>query len=97
MVADELRGVVAQRVLTRADGAGQIRAFEVMMSNSGIREAIGLGNFETIPELIRAGAHEGMHEIDDEVMKLRERNAISRKEAYMKALDKNRFLPLDIP
>jgi twitching motility protein PilT len=57
-IADALQGIVAQRLLERADGQGMVLAAEVLVATGSIRETIKrpLGN-PSLKELLEGGQH----------------------------------------
>jgi len=57
-IADTLQGIVAQRLLLRADGQGMVLASEVLVATGSVRESIKrpVGN-PPLKELMEGGAH----------------------------------------
>ena len=57
-IADSLQGVIAQRLVPRADGSGQVLAAEVLVASGSVREAIKRpeGN-PPLKDLIERGVH----------------------------------------
>jgi twitching motility protein PilT len=57
-IGDSLQGIVAQRLLPRADGAGLVLAAEVLVATGTVREAIKRPeNNPSLKELMEKGAH----------------------------------------
>jgi len=57
-IGDSLQGIIAQRLLPRADGAGVVLAAEVLVATGTVREAIKRPeNNPTLKELMEKGAH----------------------------------------
>ena len=73
MLAESIRGVVAQSLFTRADGQGRVAAFEIMKGTKAISNLIREGKIHQIPSIIQTSAAHGMvlydKYIDDMVKK----------------------------
>ena len=93
MLAASLRGVVAQLLLKRADGAGRIAVNEILVSNSAVAAIIREGATQKLQDVIVAGKGEGMQFMDDAIWSQLVAGHASPHEAYMKAIDKHRFKP----
>ena len=93
MLAASLRGVVAQLLLKRADGAGRIAVHEILVSNSAVAAIIREGATQKLQDVIVAGKNEGMQFMDDAIWSELVAGNTSPHEAYMKAIDKHRFKP----
>jgi twitching motility protein PilT len=91
MLAASLRGVVAQLLLKRADGSGRIAVNEILVSNSAVSAIIREGATQKLQDVIVGGKGEGMQFMDDAIWEHLVSGATSPHEAYMKAIDKQRF------
>lgn len=60
MLAESIRGVVAQSLFTKADGGGRIAAFEIMKGTKAIANLIREGKIHQIPSIIQTSAAQGM-------------------------------------
>ncbi len=60
MLADSIRGIVAQSLFTRADGQGRVAAFEIMKGTKAIANLIRENKIYQIPSIIQTGAQHGM-------------------------------------
>lgn len=60
MLAESLRGVVAQTLFSRADGQGRIAAYEIMRNTKAISNLIREGKVHQIPSAIQTGSSAGM-------------------------------------
>ncbi len=60
MLADSIRGIVAQTLFTRADGQGRVAAFEIMKGTKAIANLIRENKIYQIPSIIQTGAAHGM-------------------------------------
>jgi twitching motility protein PilT len=60
MLAESLRGVVAQTLFTRADGQGRVAAYEIMKNTKAIANLIREGKIHQINSAIQTGSSSGM-------------------------------------
>jgi twitching motility protein PilT len=98
MLANSLRGVVAQLLLKKADGSGRLAVNEIMVATPAVSAIIREGATQKLQDVIVVGKGQGMQFMDDAIFALLEKGAVSPHEAFMKAIDKNRFkqfLPAD--
>ena len=93
MLANSLRGVVAQLLLKRADRPGRIAVNEILVANAAVAAIIREGATQKLQDVIISGKAQGMQFMDDAIWALLEKNIVSPHEAFMKAIDKNRFKP----
>jgi len=93
-LADGLRAVISQTLFKRIDKVGRIVALEILIATPGVRNLIREGKSHQIPSMIQTGKKFGMTLLDDSIMELFKRGAISAEEAYVKSNDKARFRPL---
>src|SRR6266513_5188739 len=98
MLANSLRGVLAQLLLKKADGSGRIAVNEILIANAAVAAIIREGATQKIQDVIVSGRAQGMQFMDDAIFALLQKGIVSPHEAFMKAIDKNRFkqyLPTD--
>jgi len=91
MLANSLRGVVAQLLLKKADGSGRLAANEILIASPAVSAIIREGATQKLQDVIVAGKGQGMQFMDDAIHDLLQQGVVSGREAFMKALDKNRF------
>lgn len=91
MLASSLRGVVAQLLFKKADGSGRVAVNEILKSNPAVGAIIREGATQKLQDVIVAGRSEGMQFMDDAIWERMLEGTIHPREAYMKAIDKNRF------
>ncbi|MGE0434349.1 MAG: type IV pilus twitching motility protein PilT [Planctomycetota bacterium] len=91
MLADALKGVVAQLLLKKKGGGGRIAVNEILIGSTGLSATIRENNIPNIRNIIQAGGREGMVLMDDAIARLLKQGVIDGEEAYAKATDKNRF------
>ena len=97
MLANSLRGVVAQLLLKRADRPGRIAVNEILISNAAVAAIIREGATQKLQDVIVSGKAQGMQFMDDAIWALLEKGNVSPHEAFMKAIDKSRFRPFLSP
>lgn len=93
MLANSLRGVLAQLLLKRADRPGRIAVNEILIANAAVAAIIREGASQKLQDVIVSGRAQGMQFMDDAIWALLEKGIVSPHEAFMKAIDKNRFKP----
>src|SRR5947207_2863034 len=93
MLANSLRGVLAQLLLKKADGSGRLAVNEILIANPAVSAIIREGATQKLQDVIVAGKGQGMQFMDDGISALLEKGAVSPHELFMKAIDKNRFKP----
>ena len=93
MLANSLRGVLAQLLLKKADGSGRLAVNEILIASPAVSAIIREGATQKLQDVIVAGKGQGMQFMDDAIYALLEKGAVSPHEAFMKAIDKNRFKP----
>ncbi len=91
MVSESLRGVVSQRLVSKADGTGRVPALEVMVVNKAIGNLIRENKTVQIHSILQTGAAQGMCLLDDSLTELVRSGTISADEARLHANDSKRF------
>jgi twitching motility protein PilT len=97
MLANSLRGVVAQLLLKRSDRPGRIAVNEILISNAAVAAIIREGATQKLQDVIVSGRAQGMQFMDDAIWAVLDKGIVSPHEAFMKAIDKNRFKPFLLP
>jgi len=97
MLANSLRGVVAQLLLKRSDRPGRIAVNEILIATAAVAAIIREGATQKLQDVIVSGRAQGMQFMDDAIWALLEKGIVSPHEAFMKAIDKGRFKPLLSP
>ncbi len=96
MLANSLRGVVAQLLLKRSDRPGRA-VNEILIATAAVAAIIREGATQKLQDVIVSGRAQGMQFMDDAIWALLEKGIVSPHEAFMKAIDKGRFKPLLSP
>ena len=93
MLANSLRGVVAQLLLkkTAESGGGRMAVNEILVVNAAASAIIREGATQKLQDVIVGGKGQGMQFMDDAVWAAMQQGLITPMEAYMKAIDKPRF------
>lgn len=91
MLAASLRGVVAQLLMKRSDIPGRVAVNEVMIATPAVGAIIREGATQKLDDVIVGGKALGMQFMDDDIWEKLRSGKVSPEEAYMKAIDKNRF------
>ena len=91
MLANSLRGVLAQLLLKRADGSGRIAVNEILIASAAVSAIIREGATQKLQDVIISGKGQGMQFMDEAIFALLQHGIVSPYEAFMKAIDKSRF------
>jgi len=92
MLAGSLRGVVAQLLLKRDDQPGRVAVNEILVSTPAVSSVIREGSTQKLYDIITGGKEYGMQFMDDAIWAKLVGGEVSALEAYMKAIDKSRFI-----
>lgn len=91
MLAESIKGIVAQQLLRRKGGRGRVAANEILFGSHAVANIIREGKIEKITSVLQAGKREGMQSMDDALEDLVKNDVIDGADAYMKAAEKQRF------
>jgi twitching motility protein PilT len=81
-LAGTLRGVISQRLVPRADGAGRVPAVEVLVMTGRVFDMIvNPEQTHLIQDVIREGEYYGMQTFDQHLLQLVRRGLVTREEA----------------
>ena len=98
MLANSLRGVLAQLLLKKVDGSGRVAVNEILIANAAVSAIIREGSTQKLQDVIVSGKGQGMQFMDDAIFALLQNVVVAPHEAFMKAIDKNlfkKFLPAE--
>ncbi len=90
-LAVSLKAVCAQLLLRRADGQGRIAAHEILLQTLAVSNTIREGKNSMLTQIMMSSRALGMQLMDDCIERYLDQQWIDGREAYMKALDKDRF------
>jgi len=88
MLSTSLKGVIAQTLLQRKDGAGRVAAFEILIVNSAVQNLIREGKTHQIPSTMQISAKLGMVCLNDAILKLVMEGQVSAAEALARTVEK---------
>ncbi len=91
MLADALKGVVAQTLIKKI-GGGRVAALEVLMVNQAVAALVREGKNSQIMTVMQTGQKEGMTLLNMELTRLVKEEIIEARHAYDKAVDRNDLL-----
>src|SRR4029078_8458259 len=91
MLANSLRGVLAQLLMKRTDRGCRLAGNEILISSPAVSSIIREGATQKLQDVIVSGRGQGMQFMDDAIWALLQRGMVSPHEAFMKAIDKKLF------
>jgi twitching motility protein PilT len=91
MLSTSLRGVISQQLIPRADKKGRVAALEILINTPAIGNLIRQGKMDQLENGMQTGSASGMRLMDAAIQQLLDQRVITGKEAYKKAISKNRF------
>ena len=90
VLAEVLRGVVAQQLLRKKAG-GRVPSFEILLGSTALSNAIREGKTALINNMIATGKARGMISMDQSLTELVQSGAVDPDEALDRAIDKESF------
>ena len=84
-LALNLRGIVSQRLVPRADGTGRVAAIEVMLNSPRVADLVAKGEIAALKSAIEANAQDGSRSFDQALHELHRAGVISLEEALRQA------------
>src|SRR3954447_25379053 len=91
MLSNSLRGVLAQLLLKKADSSGRVAVNEILIANAAVSAIIREGATQKLQDVIVSGKAQGMQFMDEAIWGFLQQGVVTPHEAFMKAIDKNRF------
>jgi twitching motility protein PilT len=88
MVSESIRGVVSQQLIPRADGAGRVLSYEILIGTLAIANLIRDAKTFQIPSLMQIGVKEGMVLMDQTLGRLVQQKLITYEAAIARAENK---------
>lgn len=85
MLSESLVAVISQTLLKTADGKGRVAAHEIMIGTPAIRNLIRENKVAQMYSAIQTGQQYGMQTLDQSLIDLVRRNAVTAAEARSKA------------
>ena len=96
MLSESLKGVLAQRLLRRADGRGRVLAVEILVGNNAVAALIREKKTFQLGSVIQTGKREGMQSMDESVMSLLREKVVTPEEAALHLSNRD-LLPVGGP
>ncbi len=90
-LSESLQGVVAQRLLRRADGAGRVAALEILVATPPVRALIREGKTHQLASVMQTGGRDGMLLLDDDLLHLVQHGIVTPDDAVRYAKRKDVF------
>ncbi|MDQ3440457.1 MAG: Flp pilus assembly complex ATPase component TadA, partial [Planctomycetota bacterium] len=91
LIAERLRGAVAQALL-RKTGGGRVVARELLLTTASVTRILTEGQLSELPSAIESGRKHGMTSLTDALVALIRSGAVDVREAYRKADDRDALL-----
>ncbi len=91
MMSTSLRGVISQQLLPRAGQSGRVAALEILVNTPAVANLIRQGKIDQLENTMQSGASFGMRTMDMAIQQLLDNRVITGREAYRKAINKQRF------
>jgi twitching motility protein PilT len=91
MLGESLKAVFSQRLLPRADGAGVVLAYELLLGSVQLATLIKEGKSFQIQNLMQTGKSRGLRQLDDSLMELLQKQLITGEVAYRNATNPRLF------
>jgi twitching motility protein PilT len=91
MLSTSLRGVVSQQLIPRVGQPGRVAALEILVNTPAVANLIRQGKMDQLENTMQSGSAHGMRTMDMAIQQLLDARAISGREAFRKAINKQRF------
>lgn len=92
MLADNLRSIMAQQLVPRADGQGRVAAYELLINSISVGNIIREAKTQNLINVMQTGRQQGMVMMDDSLKQLVADGHISGEEAFSRAKNKTNFM-----
>jgi len=92
LLADTLKGIMAQTLLRRADGKGRVAAIEVLVGTPAVAALIREDKTYQLPTVMQTGRKYGMIYGDDALEELVRSRQVAAEDAFEHASEKERFV-----
>jgi twitching motility protein PilT len=91
MLSTSLRGVISQQLIQRKDKRGRVAALEILINTPAVSNLIRQGKLDQLENTMQSGGAHGMRTMDTAVQELFDKQVITGRSAYEKAINKQRF------
>jgi twitching motility protein PilT len=93
MLAESLKGVLAQRLVRKRDGTGRALALEILMGNHAVAALIRERKAFQLTSVIQTGRREGMQTMDDSLLRLVRDGIVAPEEAAVYVSNRDVLAP----
>ena len=84
-LSTNLRAIISQRLVPRAEGSGVVPAMEILINRPIVRKLLHEGRLEKLPQAIETGGGDGMMTFNQSLLRLIEQGVITERTALEKA------------
>jgi twitching motility protein PilT len=91
MLSTSLRGVISQQLCRKKGGGGRVAALEILVNTPAVANLLRQGKLDQLETAMQSGSSVGMRTMDSALQELMDRRFITGREAYEKAMSKERF------
>lgn len=91
ILANNLKAIIAQQLLPSADKTRRWAAYEILIRTQALGNIIQTGESMRLTSEIQINRGQGMILMDDSLMELVKANKVTKEEAYLKAIEKEKF------
>ncbi len=92
ILANCLKAIIAQQLLPNVDNSRRWAAYEILIRNQALGNIIQTGETMRLTSEIQTNRKLGMILMDDSLMELVTANKVTKEEAYLKAIEKSKFV-----
>jgi twitching motility protein PilT len=92
VLASNLKAIVAQQLLVGADGSRRYASYEILIRTQALANIIQSGEGNRLNNEIQMNRAQGMILMDDSLMELVKSGKVKKETAFLKAIDKTRFV-----
>ncbi|MGH1399001.1 MAG: type IV pilus twitching motility protein PilT [Alphaproteobacteria bacterium] len=87
MLSSSLQGVVAQKLLKKADGTGRVAAFEILVGTNAVRNLIRENQIPQMYSMMQTGSRYGMTTFNENINDLLEEGVIDDEQARIALME----------
>lgn len=91
MLSESLKGIIAQKLIKRADGNGRVPAVEILIGMTSVANIIREGKTYQLQSVLQTGKKVGMKLLDVSIAELVQQGLITREAAALNAQDSSPY------
>ena len=92
ILSNSLKAIIAQQLLPSADQTRRYAAYEILIRTQALGNIIQSGETMRLTSEIQTNRAQGMVLMDDSLMELVKTKKVTKEEAFLKAIDKSKFI-----